>query len=89
MNKEKLEHKIDEINEKLSSIDVTLTKQASQLEHHIYRTDLAEENINVLREELKPVQKHVQQVSGVLKFFGLLAVFAGIIKAIVEVYKLF
>jgi archaellum component FlaC len=86
---QKLDEKLDKIHDKLSSIDVTLVKQAGQLEHHIYRTKLAEENLEILKNEMKPIQKHVTQVSGILKFFGILSVFAGIVKAVLEVYKLF
>ena len=42
---DKIEEKVDRIEEKISNIDVTLAKQAKDLEHHIYRTDLAEEQI--------------------------------------------
>ena len=69
----KIEEKLDKVDEKLSSIDVTLAKQAKDLEHHIFRTDLAEANIELLRNELQPVKKHVALVDAGLKIIGALA----------------
>jgi predicted nucleic acid-binding Zn-ribbon protein len=70
---DKIEAKIDEVEEKLSSIDVTLAKQAKDLEHHIYRTELAETNIELLRAEIQPVKKHVAIMDAVFKIIGVLA----------------
>ena len=69
----KIEEKLDKVDEKLSSIDVTLARQAKDLEHHIYRTSLAEENIELLRTELQPVKKHVALMDASLKVIGALA----------------
>ena len=85
----KVDEKLDKIVEDISEIKVTLAKQAEQLEHHIYRTDLAEDHIKALETKLSPIEKHVTQVSGVLKFFGLVGVLAGIVKAIIEAVKFF
>jgi predicted nucleic acid-binding Zn-ribbon protein len=80
----KIESKLDKIEEKISSIDVTLAKQAKDLEHHIFRTDLAEENLDLLRQEMEPVKKHVALVDAGLKVIGALASIAmfslGVIK---------
>ncbi len=79
----KIEDKLDRVDEKLSSIDVTLARQAKDLEHHIYRTSLAEENIELLRTELQPVKKHVALIDAGLKIMGVLAsVFTVILGAI-------
>lgn len=81
---DQLHEKLDRIEERLGSIDTTLAKQHLQLEHHIYRTGLAEENLKVLHSELKPVKAHVAQMSGAFKLFGigatLVTVAAGIFK---------
>jgi flagellar motor component MotA len=86
---DKVEEKIDTVHDKLTSIDITLAKQAIDLEHHIYRTTLAEENIEVLRSELKPIQTHVTQVHTVFKIIGILATVVGIVVGILEVVKFF
>lgn len=85
---ERLEDKSDKILEQISNINITLAEQHKQLEHHIYRTDLAEKNLATLKDELVPVQKHVSQVSGVLKLIGILASIAGIGKVVIEIVKL-
>lgn len=83
---DKIEEKIDKIDDKISNIDVTLAKQAKDLEHHIYRTDLAEQNIELIRQEMQPVKKHVALVDASLRIIGALASVAtfaaGVIKFI-------
>lgn len=82
---DKIEEKIDKIDDKISNIDVTLAKQAKDLEHHIYRTDLAEQNIELIRQEMQPVKKHVALVDASLRIIGALASIATFIAG---VYKL-
>ena len=69
----KIEEKLDKVDEKLSSIDVTLARQAKDLEHHIYRTSLAEENIDLIRQEMVPVKRHIALMDASLKIIGALA----------------
>jgi hypothetical protein len=82
---DKIEAKIDEVEEKLSSIDVTLAKQAKDLEHHIYRTELAETNIELLRAEIQPVKKHVALMDAGLKVIGILASVATFIVGLIKI----
>jgi predicted nucleic acid-binding Zn-ribbon protein len=70
---DKIEEKIDRVEDRISNIDVTLAKQAKDLEHHIFRTDLAEQNIEIIRNEMQPVKKHVALVDATLKVIGALA----------------
>ena len=79
---DKLEGKLDRLDEHLSRIDVTLAVQAEQLATHIKRTELAEENLDLLRKELKPVQSHVLRVEGGLKLLGIISVIAAIASSI-------
>jgi archaellum component FlaC len=67
---DKIEEKLDKVEERISSIDVTLAKQAKDLEHHIYRTELAEENLSLIRQEMIPVKKHVALMDASLKVIG-------------------
>lgn len=85
---ERLEEKADKTLNQISNINVTLAEQHKQLEYHIYRTTLVEEHLKVLETELKPVQKHVTHMNGVLKLIGVLASLAGIGKLILEVTQL-
>ena len=76
--------KLDKIDEKLGSIDRTLIKQEENLKLHMYRTDLAEANLKVLKqhidnetkkitERIEPIQVHVVQVQGIAKLLSILA----------------
>jgi chromosome segregation ATPase len=78
----KIEEKIDKLDSRLDSIDVTLGKQHSSLEHHIYRTELNEENIQILRKEMKPLSEHVVTVNNIAKIISVVA-------AIVAIYSVF
>jgi predicted nucleic acid-binding Zn-ribbon protein len=82
---DKIEEKLDKVEEKISSIDVTLAKQAKDLEHHIYRTDLAESNIELLRTEMQPVKKHVALMDASLKVIGAIA---SVVTFVIGVIKL-
>lgn len=63
--------KLDKLDSRVDSIDVTLAQQHVTLVEHTRRSTL-------LEEAFRPVQKHVMYVEGVLKFIGLLSVLAGI-----------
>ena len=82
----KLDVKLDKIEEHLSNIDITLVKQHEQLAHHIYRTSLAEQNLDILRQEIKPVQKHVEVVNTTLKVLGAVA---SVVTFVAGILKLF
>jgi predicted nucleic acid-binding Zn-ribbon protein len=81
---DKIEEKLDRVESKLSNIDVTLAKQAKDLEHHIYRTDLAETNIELLRSEMQPVKKHVALMDASLKVIGAIASIATFVIGIIR-----
>ncbi len=69
---DRIEKKLDIVDGRLGSIDVTLAGQHEQLIVHIKRTD-------ILERELKPISRHVQQVQGAAKLLGLLALIASIV----------
>lgn len=81
---EKIDSKLDKVDERLNSVDVTLVKQNAELEHHIYRTHLNEENIEMLRADLKPVKKHVYAVNVVLKVIGAICSAVGFVAGIAK-----
>lgn len=80
MDNEKLSQKIDKLDERLDSIDKTLIKQEGQLALHIRRTEIAEENIKMLRDDLKPIKKHVNMIEGIIKFLGILVTIGSVLK---------
>jgi hypothetical protein len=62
MSNERLEEKIDKVVEDIGEIKTILARNTSSLEYHIHRTDLLEDNVSMLRKELKPVEDHVKMV---------------------------
>lgn len=87
---DKVDDKLNGIDGKLESIDKTLIKQEENLKLHMFRTSLAEQNLELLKtyidqettkivEKIDPIDKHVNMVKVVAKFLtGLLAVIATI-----------
>jgi chromosome segregation ATPase len=74
-----IKDQLDEHTKTLSSVDKTLALQAQSLENHVKRTNIAEENIALLREEFKPVQKHVNFVNSLSKLITILGTLLGIV----------
>lgn len=68
---ERIEAKIDDLNDHLGSIDVTLGQQHISLKEHIRRT-------SILEDEFKPIKKHVNMVEGGFKLLGILASVAAV-----------
>lgn len=76
---DKIHEKLDKITEDVTDIKVAQARiEVSQdftkviMDKHIKRTDLAEQNIELLRDELrqelKPVKKHVERINNLFKF---------------------
>jgi hypothetical protein len=76
----RFEEKLDKVVDCMVEIKTTLAGQASDLKYHIKRTDLLDESIKTIREDLKPVQAHVLMVHGALKLIGMIALVATIIE---------
>lgn len=74
------DQKFDVIMKDIGEIRIVQAEQHIILKEHIRRTELLEEDI-------KPVKKHVNMVEGVLKFIGLLGIFAGIGELIILYLK--
>lgn len=70
---ERIEVKIDDVSDRIGSIDATLAAQHVSLELHIKRT-------NLLEEKLAPVERHVAMLNGALKLLGILAVLGGLLE---------
>ena len=83
---DKFENKIDKLDARLDSIEKVQVKQEANLGEHMRRTETAEENINLLREELKPVKKHVAYMEGALKGLGVVSLIVGVAAGIVKIF---
>lgn len=79
---EKIDTKQDEMADRISLIEITLAKNTKDIEHHIKRTDLLEEQTEILKQELKPISNHVIQVKGIFWLFGVIGAFAAFLKTI-------
>jgi len=73
--------KINKIEEHLANIDVTLAKQSVILEEHIKRTYQLEERVT-------PIERHIIQSHGILKFIGFMAGLLGAVEVIFRVFKI-
>lgn len=74
---ERVEGKLDRLDERLDGITQVLVKQEEQLAYHIKRT-------NLLEEKLEPIEKHVALMNALAKIIialiGVGGVIAGIFK---------
>jgi predicted RNA methylase len=76
---EDINTKLEEHTQILASVDKTLALQALHLEQHMRRTDLAEENLKILRTEFRPVERHVEVINGIAKFLSVSGAVVGAI----------
>jgi len=70
---ERLDNNVDQIN-------ITLAKQSVVLEEHVKRTNLLEENI-------KPLQKHVNIVNSLILLLGGILALIGAVRGAIEIIK--
>lgn len=68
---QRIENKVDTVVEHIGNINITLAKQHVSLDEHIRRTAL-------LEQQVKPIERHVNMVNGVLKFIGFISLLLGI-----------
>lgn len=91
MNNEKMIEralkKLDQIDERISSIDKTLERNTASLEVHIRRTEIAEDAIKDLRTDLKPVESHVSLMNGIFKAMSALGIITGLVIGAIKLFK--
>jgi len=81
---EAIENKVDKLDERLDSIEKVLIKQELNIDIHIKRTNLLEESVSLLREDLRPLERHVDYIHGALKMIGGIAVLIGMLVGATE-----
>ena len=86
---EKFDNKIDKLDHRLDAVEKILVKQEANIEHHVKRTDVAEANLELLRQDVKPIQKHVNYMEGALKSLGVLGTAVAIMAGIIKIVELF
>ena len=77
MNEERIYEVLDKISEDISDLKVTTAKQEENIKEHIRRTEIAEENLEMIRDEIQPLKEHVIAINGVLKVIGIISVIIG------------
>jgi hypothetical protein len=81
-----IDGKVDEMREKLHSIELTQTRIESDLKYHIKRTDLLEDKIMDIDASIKPIENATNAITGVGK---IIAFFMGIIMAVLSLFRFF
>lgn len=84
---DKIESKLDEGRDHLASVDVTLAKQAADLEYHIKRTNLLEAKTDQIASEVTPIKDHVQRIKGIGWFLSVVGVLIGVAATIRGLFK--
>ncbi len=91
----RLEGKLDKLDERLDGVEKILVLQEANLKEHMRRSDLLEEMLSAFRndteKELDPIKKHVTKVqlalSWTVKLFVAIAAIAGFILTIIQITK--
>ena len=76
-----------EIIERLHSIEKVLERNTATLEEHIRRTEAAEENIELLRSDVRAIERHIISVQGVGKFIAFSSLVAGLVATILKLIE--
>lgn len=83
---DKLDTKIDSISSDIVEIKITSARHDENLKMHMRRSDLAEEGITLLKNELVPIKKHVHGVDSIIKFMMVGSSFVGAIAGILKLF---
>lgn len=78
---DKIDEKIDKILDHSTNTDVTLAGQHVQLEIHVKRT-------NILEEEVKSIKEHTNMVNAVVKVAGVAIGGSSIIFGVLKYFKM-
>lgn len=84
---DKLDSKIDTIISDITEIKVTSARHEVNLQMHMKRSDAAETGINMLKDELVPIKKHVNAVDVVVKLIAFASTVIGTILGFLKLIK--
>jgi len=90
----------DKLDQSITEIKITLARNTVALEDHIRRTELAEQNIDLIRKEreeesaalraeLEPIKDHVKGVNLILKLIGTVGASIGATLLFIKEFGLF
>jgi hypothetical protein len=86
-NNYRIYEKLDVLDMRLDSMDKTLIKQEINLKEHIRRTEAVENQLEIMKKEMTPVQKHVAMVEGAFKFLGIISMTLGVVGSILKIFE--
>jgi len=81
----KLENKLDLLDARLDKITIILAKQEQNLKLHMRRSELNEEAVKILKDEVKPIQEHVLKINFLMKIFGVIGGILGAAYAAIQI----
>lgn len=84
---DKLDSKFDIMSSDIVEIKITSARHEENLKVHMKRSDAAEQGINLLKEELVPIKKHVHGIDSIIKFIMIGSSFIGAIAGILKLFK--
>lgn len=87
----RIEDKADKLDGRLDNVDITLAKQAKDLEHHVKRTDILEDHVLELSKKESENTEHRKFVSKTINLFaGFLtatSIILGVILGVMQLIK--
>ena len=82
-----MDPRIDRIEEKLDRIVDTQGEMRADLQEHMRRTEIAEENVERLAMAMAPVQEHVATVRALTRLLSAALALAGVVAAFLAIRK--
>lgn len=86
-----MDQKLTAMEQRLDSIDKSMVKNTHELAVHVKRTDVAESNTELLRQELRhemqPVKRHIAYMEGVLKALGIAATLVAVTSGVISIFS--
>lgn len=79
-----IDQKVDEVKDKLHNIEIVQTRMEGDLKYHIKRTDLLEDQIELMNKKSEPSQAIQTVLKYLLKFVPFIT---GVILAVVTLLK--
>ena len=94
---DEVKSKLNKISDDIVEIKITLAAQHADISHHIKRSDLLEDKIDIMKQdidhEIQPIKDHVTKVQGIssaiLFALKVLAVAAAILTALAKARGMF
>jgi hypothetical protein len=82
-----IDSKVDDVRDRIHSIELTQTRMESDLKYHIKRTDLLEEKIFEIDDKMKPVENARTAAYGVAKIVAFIIAAIGAIVGLLRSFK--